>query len=67
MAQVLTLLHQAVDDLEHALGVPHGDGVGQGVLHVGGRRAQEVLDGLVGDLARPEHPRLFQERKRIAH
>ena len=67
VTEVLSLLHQPVDDLEHAQCITDGDGVAQFELDVGSRRPNERRNRLLSDLAPPEDHGLVQERERIAN
>ena len=64
--EVLPLLHEPVDELEHALGVPDRDRVAERVLHVRTSTADQRQDDVLADLAGAEHRGLVEQRERVA-
>ena len=66
VADVLAVLHQAVDDLERGAGVADRDGIGELVLDLAARRAEERLDHGVVDGLAAHDARLIQQRERVA-
>ena len=66
VADVLAVLHQPVDDLERRAGVADRDGVGELVLDLAARRAEERLDNGVVDGLAAHDARLIQQRERVA-
>ena len=66
VADVLAVLHQAVDDLERRAGITDRDGIGELVLDLATRRAQERLNHGVIDGLAAHDARLIQQRERVA-
>ena len=66
VAQVLSVLDEAVDDLEGAPCVADGHAVRQLDLHLAAWSPQQRLDRGIVDLLSAEYPRLIQQRQRVA-
>ncbi len=65
VAEVLAFLDQAVHELEHPGRVAHGDGVGDGVLDLGRRGAEQRLEHRLVDHPAAQHGRLVQQGQRV--
>src|SRR5439155_18167796 len=67
VAEVVALLHETVDDLEHGPAVVDGDGVGQFELDVALRGTYERGDGVLPYLSTSEHRALIEQGERVPH
>ncbi len=66
VSEVLPLLHETADELEHALRVPDRDRVAERDLHVRAAAADQRQHDVLADLAGAEHRGLVQQRQRVA-